>query len=111
MGSANVAVGVGVGGWLVSVDVGGTFVSVDVGSWLVAVGVRDETVWLGREVSGGVSDCRAKAKAVSKEAVLAPGGRLSRGRLHAESSARASRIAKSFFDDTGMSSIHFYYKT
>ena len=75
------------------------------------MGVRVETVWLGREVSGGVSDCRAKAKAVSKEAVLAPGGRISLGRLHAESSAKTSRIAKSFFGGTGMSSIHLNYKT
>ena len=75
------------------------------------MGVRDETVWLGREVSGGLSVCWAKAKAVSKAAVLEASGRLSIGKLHAESSARASRIAKSFFDDTGMSLDHLYYKT
>jgi len=73
-----------------------------VGGWLVAVGVRGESVWLGREVSGGVRVCWAKAKAVSKAAVLEPGGRLSIGRLHAESSTRASRIIKSFFDGTGI---------
>ncbi len=111
MGSANVAVGVGVGGWLVSVDVGGTFVSVDVGSWLVAVGVRDETVWLGREVSGGVSVCRARAKAVSKAAVLEFGGRLSLDRLHAESSAKASKTTKNFLAGTAVSLGNLYYKT
>jgi len=69
------------------------------------VGVRVETVWLGREVSGGVSVCRAKAKAVSKEAVLAPGGRLSLGRLHAESSARASKTTKNFLAGKAISFI------
>jgi hypothetical protein len=69
------------------------------------VGVREETVWLGRKVSGGVSVCWAKANAVSKAAVLEASGRLSLGRLHAESSTRASRIAKSFLAGTAISFI------
>lgn len=82
-----------------------------VGGWLVAVGLRGESVWLGREVPSGVRVCWAKAKAVSKAAVLEPGGRLSLGRLQAESSARAIRATMILLAGTAISLGHLYYKT